>query len=70
METTIKNQSPAPPIQNINDIEVKFMNLFNKGNEELLRYILKNYPYDNYKFTEQSINEYKKDFRTSREING
>ena len=61
VETKIKNQSPAPPIENINDIEEKFMNLFNKGNEELLRYILKNYPYDNYKFTEQSINEYKKD---------
>ena len=63
VETKIKNQSPAPPIENINDIEEKFMNLFNKGNEELLRYILQNYPYNNYQFTEQSIEDYKRSKR-------
>ena len=37
------------------------MNILDEGgNEELLRYILKNYPYTGYTFTEESIEEYKK----------
>ena len=63
VEEKIKNQSPAPPIENIDDIDEKFSRLLNKGNEELLRYILQNYPYKNYQFTEESIEEYKKSKR-------
>ena len=63
VEEKIKNQSPAPPIENIDDIDEKFSRLLNKGNEELLRYILQNYPYNNYQFTEQSIEDYKRSKR-------
>ena len=63
IENKFKNLNPAPPIEDVDDINEKFMTLFNKGDEELLRYILKNYPYQGYKFSEESINEYKKNKR-------
>ena len=62
IEKKIKNKNPAPPAQilDIDQIEEKFMNILDEGgNEELLRYILKNYPYAGYSFTEESIEAYK-----------
>ena len=62
IEKKIKNKNPAPPAQilDIDQIEEKFMNILDEGgNEELLRYILKNYPYAGYSFTEESIEKYK-----------
>ena len=63
IEKKKKNVKPAPPAQilDIDQIEEKFMNILDEGgNEELLRYILKNYPYNGYSFTEESIEEYKR----------
>ena len=58
----MQNTPPAPPVNiDIFDLDQKFFNLLNKGNEELLRYILKNFPYNGYNFTEETIEEYKKD---------
>ena len=58
----IKGYKPAPPVERIDedDLDELFLTLLNRGNEELLRYILKNYPYEGYIFTEESIEEYKK----------
>ena len=61
-----KNEKPAPPIQDldIDNIEETFMTILEqKGNEELLRYILKNFPYSGYVFTEKTIEEYKQNKR-------
>ena len=61
-----KNEKPAPPIQDldIDNIEETFMTILEqKGNEELLRYILKNFPYSGYVFTEKTIDEYKQNKR-------
>ena len=55
--------NPAPPIENIVKFEEKFETLINRGNEELLRYILDNYPYNGHKSTDESIGEYKKNKR-------
>ena len=55
---------PAPPINNkidIDEIEEKFMQLLDQGNEALLRYILQNHPYNGYTFSEESIEQYKQD---------
>lgn len=58
----MQNTPPAPPVNiDIFDLDQKFFDLLNKGNEELLRYILKNFPYNGYNFTEETIEEYKKD---------
>ena len=66
IEKKKRNVKPAPPAQmiDIDQIEEKFMNILDEGgNEELLRYILKNYPYTGYSFTEESIEEYKQNER-------
>lgn len=60
IENKIKNEKPAPPIEDIDDIEEEFGRLLNIGNEELLRHILKKYPFPGYQFSEESIKEYKK----------
>ena len=60
IESKIANVQPAPHVENINDIKKKFDELLNKGNEELLKHILDNYPYDGHKSTEESIEQYKK----------
>ena len=55
---------PAPPINNkidIDEIDEKFMQLLDQGNEALLRYILQNHPYNGYTFSEESIEQYKQD---------
>ena len=67
IEKKKKNINPAPPAQiiDIDQIEEKFMNILDEGgNEELLRYILKNYPYTGYSFTEETIEEYKQNKRS------
>ena len=46
IENKMANAQPAPHVENINDIDKKFSELLNKGNEELLKHILKNYPYN------------------------
>ena len=58
----LKNVKPAPPVEmeDIDDIEDNFMSLFDQGDEVLLRYILKKFPYKGYTFDEKSIDEYKK----------
>ena len=58
----IRGYKPAPTAIKIDedDLDELFLTLLNRGNEELLRYILKNYPYEGYIFTEESIEEYKK----------
>ena len=60
IKNKIKNDQPAPPIENIDDIEEKFSNLLHNGVENLLRYILEKYPYNGYKFSEESIEEFRK----------
>ena len=53
---------PAPPVLNIDidELEEQFSTLLNQGDEVLLRYILENFPYNGYKFSEETIEEYKK----------
>jgi len=60
IENKMANAQPAPHVENINDIDKKFSELLNKGNEELLKHILKNYPYNGHVSIEQSIEQYKK----------
>ena len=60
------NKKPAPPAEikevlDIDELHDKFMSLLEQGNEVLLKYILKNYPYNGYKYDEKSIEDYKKD---------
>ena len=60
------NKKPAPPvemkeIQDVDELRDKFMSLLEQGNEELLRYILKHYPFRGYNYDEQSIEDYKHD---------
>ena len=56
----MKNNKPAPAVGNIDidEIQDKFMVLLDQGNEVLLRYILQNFPYEGYSFTEKSIKQY------------
>ena len=60
------NKKPAPPVEmkevlDIDELHDKFMSLLEQGNEVLLKYILKNYPYNGYKYDEKSIEDYKRD---------
>jgi hypothetical protein len=58
----MKNSNPAPPVLkiDIDELEEKFSTLLNQGDEVLLRYILENFPYNGYRFSEETIEEYKK----------
>ena len=57
----MKELKPAPLVNviDIDDVGDKFLELLEQGNEQLLRYILQNYPYNGYIFNEESIDNYK-----------
>ena len=62
----IPNPKPAPPADSVlnidvDDLDEKFMTLLDQGNEVLLKYILQNHPCPGYEFSEELIENYRKD---------
>ena len=54
-----KDQNPAPPID-IDELDDKLSRLLNYGIDSLLEYILKNYPYEGYNFSKETIEKFQK----------
>ena len=60
LKKEIEKCNPAPPIMDINKIEAELSDSLDKGNEILIKYILEKYPYPGFKYSENVIDEYKK----------
>ena len=63
IEEKIYNSIPAPPIQDMEKLRKELEEKFECGNEEFLRFLLTNYPYEGCIFSENMIQEYLNDKR-------
>ena len=61
----LDNFNPAPHIEeDLENLKRELENKFNEGNEELLRFLLTNHPFEGCQFSENMIEEYRNNKRT------